>query len=219
VYSYLRGVYKGPAPDDTEAILIEVSGIGYEAIVPPIVMQDIAAGYQEDDPLLLYVSTQSGRDTPWPILFGFLTSRQKAFWELLISVPRVGGKLAARAMSAPIEAIAEAINEGNRVFLDGLPGITLDGADKMIASLRKKVGPFVQPVSRSIQALPVRPTEGEEMREDAVKLLVVMGIKRPEAQRGVDQLLATREDIISIQDIITEYFRAQHARTQRSGAG
>jgi hypothetical protein len=74
-------------------------------------------------------------------------------------------------------------------------------------------------VSRSVQALPVRPTEGEEMREDAVKLLVVMGIKRPEAQRGVDQLLATREDIISIQDIITEYFRAQHARTQRSGAG
>ena len=108
MYSYLRGTYKGQAPDDTEAILIEVSGIGYEAIVPPIVMQEIAAGYQEDDPLLLYVSTQSGRDTPWPILFGFLTPRQKAFWELLISVPRVGGKLAARAMSTPIEAIAEA---------------------------------------------------------------------------------------------------------------
>jgi hypothetical protein len=87
----------------------------------------------------------------------------------------------------------------------------------MIASLRKKVGPFVQPVTR-VQALPARPTEGEEMREDAVKLLIVMGIKRLEAQRGVDQLLASRDDIISIQDIITEYFRAQHART-RSGAG
>ncbi len=218
MYSYLRGTYKGVAPDDTEAILIEVSGIGYEAIVPPIVMQEIVASYQEDDPLLLYVNTQSGRDTPWPILFGFLTPRQKAFWELLVSVPRVGGKLAARAMSTPIEGIAEAIHEGNRAFLDGLPGITLDGADKMIASLRKKVAPFVQPVTRA-QALPSRPTEGEEMREDAVKLLVVMGIKRPEAQRGVDQLLATREDIISIQDIITEYFRAQHARAPRSGAG
>ena len=70
-----------------------------------------------------------------------------------------------------------------------------------------------------IQAMPTRPSEGDEMREDAVKLLVVMGIKRLEAQRGVDQLLASRDDIISIQDIITEYFRAQHARTQRSGAG
>ena len=63
----------------------------------------------------------------------------------------------------------------------------------------------------------VRRTEAEEMRDDAVSLLVVMGIKRPDAQRGVDQLLASREDIISIQDIVTEYFRAQHARTQRSG--
>ncbi|MCA1646814.1 MAG: hypothetical protein LC797_15600 [Chloroflexi bacterium] len=218
MYSYLRGLYKGPAPDDTEAIVIEVAGIGYEAILPPIVMQEITAKYQADDALLLYVATQSGRDTPWPILFGFLSARQKSFWELLVSVPRVGGKLAARAMSAPIESIAEAISDGNRAFLDGLPGITLDGADKMIASLRKKVAPFVEPVSR-IQAVPVRPSEGEEMREDAVKLLVVMGIKRPDAQRGVDQLLASREDIISIQDIITEFFRAQHARTQRSGSG
>jgi len=218
MYSYLRGTYKGPAPDDTETILIEVSGIGYEAIVPPIVMQELTASYTEDDPLVMYVGTQSGRDTPWPILFGFLSARQKAFWELLVSVPRVGGKLAARAMATPIEAIAEAIHEGNRAFLDGLPGITLDGADKMIASLRKKVGPFVQPVTH-IQAMPTRPSEGDEMREDAVKLLVVMGIKRLEAQRGVDQLLASRDDIISIQDIITEYFRAQHARTQRTGAG
>src|SRR5438309_4654144 len=161
MYAYLRGIYKGPAPDDTEAILIEVSGIGYEAIVPPIVMQELSASYNEDEPLVLYVGTQSGRDTPWPILFGFLTARQKAFWELLVSVPRVGGKLAARAMATPIEAIAEAIHEGNRAFLDGLPGITLDGADKMIAGLRNKVSPFVQPVT-GIPTLRTRPSEADE---------------------------------------------------------
>jgi len=216
VYSYLRGIYKGHVPDDTEAILVEAAGIGYEVFVPPIVEQELAGTYADDDALLLYVSTQSGRDQPWPILFGFLTSRQKAFWELLVSVPRVGGKVAARAMIVPIEAIAEAIQEGNRAFLDGLPGITLDGADKMIASLRKKVAPFVQPTSRA-PAPNVRRSEADEIRDDAVSLLVVMGIKRLEAQRGVDQLLASREDVTSIQDIVTEYFRAQHARTERSG--
>jgi Holliday junction DNA helicase RuvA len=164
----------------------------------------------------MWVATVSGRDTPWPILFGFLTPRQKAFWELLVSVPRVGGKLAARAMVTSIDSIAEAIQDGNRAFLDGLPGITLDGADKMIASLRKKVAPFVQPSTR-VAATPARRSDADEIRDDAVTLLVTMGLKRPEAQRGVDQLLATREDVISIQDIITEYFRAQHARTQRSG--
>jgi Holliday junction DNA helicase RuvA len=216
MYSYLRGIYKGHAPDGDESILVEAAGIGYEVFVPPIVQQELVATYQEEDPLVLHVSTQSGRDQPWPVLFGFLTPRQKAFWELLVSVPRVGGKVAARAMVVPIEGFAEAIQQGNRVFLDGLPGITLDGADKMIASLRKKVAPFVQATSPTPSPL-VRRSEADEMRDDAVSLLVVMGIKRPEAQRGVDQLLATRDDIISIQDIVTEYFRAQHARTQRSG--
>ena len=212
MYSYLRGLYKGHADGDFETIVVEVSGLGYAAIVPPIVDQELAANYQADDPILLYVSTQSGRDQPWPILFGFLTPRQKAFWELLVSVPRVGGKLAARAMVAPIESIAEAISSGNRAFLDGLPGVTLDGADKIIASLRKKVGPFVEPtVARPAAATRAPRTEADEMRDDAVTLLVQMGLKRLEAQRGVDQLLATRDDVISIQDIITEFFRSQRA--------
>jgi Holliday junction DNA helicase RuvA len=215
MYSYLSGVYKGHAPDNFEAVLLEVNGIGYELIVPPIVEQDLSANYHEEDHLLLWVSTQSGRDQPWPILFGFLTSRQKAFWELLVSVPRVGGKLAARSMAAPIESVAGAIQEGNKVFLDSLPGITLDGADRIIATLRKKVGPFVEATPRQSRA-PSPRTEADEMREDAVSLLVVMGVKRPEAQRGVDQLLASREDIVTIQDIVTEFLRGQHARTQRS---
>jgi Holliday junction resolvasome RuvABC DNA-binding subunit len=119
-------------------------------------------------------------------------------------------------MVTPIETIATAIQDGNRAFLDGLPGITIDGADKIIASLRKKVGPFVQQTPR-VAVPAARRSEADEMRDDAVTLLVQMGLKRLEAQRGVDQLLATREDVISIQDIITEYFRAQNARAQRSG--
>jgi Holliday junction DNA helicase RuvA len=217
MYSYLRGVYKGHAPDNFEAILVEVAGIGYEMIVPPIVEQELSASYHEDDPILVWVSTQSGRDQPWPVLFGFLSAREKAFWELLVSVPRVGGKLAARSMVVPIDSFAAAIQDGNRAFLDGLPGITLDGADKMIASLRKKVGPFVVELPRAATPA-VRRSEADALREDAVALLVVMGIKRPEAQRGVEQLLATRDDVSSIQDIVTEYLRVQHGRTQqRSG--
>jgi len=214
MYAYLRGSYKGHAGDSDETVLIEVGGIGYEVIVPPIVEQELSATYPLESEPMLYVSAQSGPDQPWPALFGFLSAEQKAFWQLLISVPRVGGRVAARAMVAPIESIAEAIQGANRAYLDGLPGITLDGADKLIASLRKKVGPFVQPISR----LPVarqRRSEADEMRDDAVTLLIQMGLKRPEAQRGVDQLLASRDDITSIQDIVTEFLRAQNAR--RSG--
>jgi Holliday junction DNA helicase RuvA len=215
MYSYLRGVYKGHAPDNEEAIIVEAAGIGYEVFVPPIVDQEVSATYQLDDGLVLHVSAQSGRDQPWPVLFGFLTARQKSFWQLLISVPRVGGRVAARAMVAPVETIAEAIQQGNRAYLDGLPGITLDGADKMIASLRKKVGPFAQPAARVVVPR-VRLNEADEMREDAIAILMQMGLKRLEAQRGVDQLLASRDEVVSVQDIVTHFLRSQAARAERS---
>jgi Holliday junction DNA helicase RuvA len=211
MYAYLRGTYRGHLFDSDEIVVVEAGGIGYEVIVPPIVDQELSAQYPVDADLLLYVNAQSGRDQPWPVLFGFLTIEQKAFWQLLVSVPRVGGRVASRAMTAPVEDIATAIHQANRAYLDSLPGITLDGADKMIASLRKKVGPFLQPLSR-LPAAAVRRSEADEIRADAVQLLMQMGLKRPEAQRGVEQLLASRDDITSVQDIITEYFKAQHAR-------
>jgi holliday junction DNA helicase RuvA len=215
MYSYLRGSYKGHAPDNEEAIVVEAGAVGYEVFVPPIVDQELSSAYRLDDDVLLFVSAQSGRDQPWPVLFGFLTARQKSFWQLLISVPRVGGRVAARAMVAPVETIAEAIQQGNRAYLDGLPGITLEGADKMIASLRKKVGPFVQPAA-GVAVPRRRLTEADEMREDAIALLMQMGLKRAEAQRGVDQLLAARDDVVSVQDIVTQFLRLQTARSERA---
>jgi Holliday junction resolvasome RuvABC DNA-binding subunit len=208
MYSYLRGTYKGPAPEGDGAILLEAGGVGYEVLLPPIVEGEVVTTCSMDEPLLLYVSAQSGRDQPWPVLFGFLRPEQKAFWELLKSVPRVGGKGAARAMIVPIDQIATAIQQGNRAFLDGLPGVTVDGADKMIASLRKKVGPFVEvadgPTAPRAPRGPV-----DDVRDDAVMLLTQMGLKRLDAARAVNSILGSRDDITSVQDIVTEYLR-QH---------
>src|SRR6266540_2594689 len=214
MYSYLRGTYKGPAPEGDGAILLEAGGVGYEVLLPPIVESEVVTTRTIDEPLLLYVSAQAGRDQPWPVLFGFLQPEQKAFWELLKSVPRVGGKGAARAMIVPIEQIASAIQHGNRAFLDGLPGVTVDGADKMIAALRKKVGPFVESEQPSRARGPR--SEADEIRDDAVALLAQMGLKRADAVRAVSRLLSERDDVTSVQDIVTEYFRQQREARARS---
>jgi Holliday junction DNA helicase RuvA len=207
MYAYLRGTYCGSSSDD-ETVLLEVGGVGYEIVIPPIVREDLSRVPTGAD-LTLYVSAQATRDQPWPTLFGFLTPEQKGFWQLLISVPRMGGRSAARAMVSPVEQIAGAIQQANRAFLDGLPGITLDGADKIIASLRKKVAPFVTVEPR----IPVRRADpADELRADAIALLLQMGLKRPEAQREVDRLLSTRDDILSVQDIITEHFKSRAGR-------
>ena len=210
MYSYVRGIYKGQPAEGSGVVLVEAAGIGYEVLVPPVTEQEIAATRNLDDPLLLYVSAQAGRDQPWPVLFGFLRPEEKAFWELLKSVPRVGGKGAARAMAVPVPRIAQAIRDGNKAFLDSLPGVTLEGAEKMIASLRKKVGPFVRPAQPAL-ARGAAPNAADETREDAVAVLAAMGVKRAEAQKAIDELLTSRDDLVSVQDLITAYFRAPQA--------
>jgi holliday junction DNA helicase RuvA len=210
VYSYLRGIYKGQPEPDSGSVLLEVGGIGYELLVPPVVEQEILDSYQPEDPLLLHVSAVASRDQPWPQLFGFLRPHERALWELLRSVPRLGGKGAVRAMSVPVPSIARAIQDGNKPFLDGLPGVTLDGAERIVASLRKKVGPLVRDEAEPVVA---RAAGTDELHTDAVDLLVVMGVRRPDAQRGVDQLLGERDDLIGVEDVIREYLRVYHNRT------
>jgi Holliday junction DNA helicase RuvA len=211
VYRYLRGAYKGALSRGSEMIVVEAGGIGYEVIVPPVVQQALDAGYEIDAPIVLYVSALTGRDQPWPTLFGFLQPEERDFWELLISVPRVGGKLAARAMSVPVYQFAQWIQEGNKLALDNLPGITMDGAEKIVAALRKKVAPFARPSDGVGAAARRAPGPEDELVDDAVQALVVMGEKRPDAQRGVEQLLARRDELelVSVQDILRAYLRTK----------
>ena len=213
MYRYLRGVYKGALSRGSEMVVVEAGGIGYEIIVPPVVQQALDAGYEPDAPIVLYVSALTGRDQPWPTLFGFLQPEERDFWELLISVPRVGGKLAARAMSVPVNQLALWIQDGNKVALDNLPGITMDGAEKIVAALRKKVAPFTRPGDGLAVAARRAASPEDELIDDAVQALVVMGEKRPDAQRGVELLLARRDELelVSVQDILRAYLRTKQA--------
>jgi Holliday junction DNA helicase RuvA len=196
----LRGVYRGRAH---EGIIVEVGGVGYEVLLPPIVEQ--ALGDLSDGvPLDLRIAYHATRDQPVPVLFGFTREEEKQFWELLKSMPRVGPKSAARAMVLPINRIAQAIQEGNRQLVDSLPGISAEGAEKLIVSLRKRVAPFA---ALEETTPPTAPASDEELSRLAVDLLVEMGIKRPEAARDVARLLGERPDLRSVEDLVMEYFR------------
>src|ERR687884_1226441 len=110
-------------------------------MLPPIVEQalgELADGSAVD----LRIAYHATRDQPVPVLYGFTRDEERRFWELLKSAPKIGPKSAARAMVLPINRIARAIQEGNRQLVDSLPGISAEGADKIIASLRKRVAPY-----------------------------------------------------------------------------
>jgi Holliday junction resolvasome RuvABC DNA-binding subunit len=85
-----------------------------------------------------------------------------------------------------------------------LPGISAEGAEKIIASLRKRVGPFA---ALEEATAPPAPASEDELERLAVALLVEMGIKRPDAQRDVTRLLQEHPDLRTVEDLVMEYFR------------
>jgi Holliday junction DNA helicase RuvA len=200
VIAALRGTFKGRTGD---AIIVDVSGVGYEVVLPPIVEQALGT-LDEGMPLDLKIAYIATRDNPIPVLFGFNREEEKQFWALLTSVSRVGPKSAARAMVLPINKIAEAIRDQNTHLVDSLPGISAAGAEKIVATLRQKVAPFV---ALEEPTLPQAPTSGDELKRLAVDLLVEMGIRRPEATRSVAKLLERAPELATVEDLVMEYFK------------
>ena len=196
----LRGAYRGRSG---ETVVLDVGGVGYEVLLPPIVEQSLGT-LVDGTPLDLKIAYVATRDQPTPMLYGFLREEEKQFWMLLKSVARIGPRGAARAMVLPINRIAQAIAEQNTRLVDSLPGISAAGAEKIVATLRQKVASFA---ALEDMAAPPRPTDDDELKRLAVELLVEMGIKRPDATRDVTRLLEARPELQAVEDVVMEYFR------------
>jgi holliday junction DNA helicase RuvA len=196
----LKGTYQGRLGD---GIIVDVAGVGYEVVLPPIVEQAFGT-LTEGQALDLRIAYIATRDNPIPVLYGFARDEERQFWDLLRSVSRVGPKSAARAMVLPVNRIAEAIRDQNTHLVDSLPGISAASAEKIIATLRKKVGPFA---ALAEVASPDAPPSEDELERLAVDLLVEMGIRRPDARKAVVKLLESDPPPTTVEDLVMEYFK------------
>ena len=191
-----------------DSLVLDVGGVGYLLYLPPVVW-DALGDLTPDQPLHFKTVYQASAQQPKPTLFGFLSDEDKEFFELLASIPRMGGRNAAKAMVLPVNVLAKAIQEGNSEMLTRLPGVSGTGAEKIIAALRKKVASYV--AAEHVSAAPPPDTRAE-LKADAVELLIVMDVKRPEAARGVEQILESEPDLATVQDVITEFFRRRQTK-------
>lgn len=189
----------------TEGVILNVNGVGYEVFLPPVVAQALNE-QPPDGPVELKIAALATRDQPLPVLYGFLHEEEKQFWQLLRSVPRVGPKGAARAMVLPINTIAAAIKEGNRNLIDNLPGVSADGAEKIITALRKKVEPFASLTDAEVSSGNSVDSR-DELLSVSIALLVQMGVRRAEAAAEVRRLLESQSELETVEGVVTEYFR------------
>jgi Holliday junction DNA helicase RuvA len=187
---------------DGERVIIEVSGLGYEVIVPELVADQLLArgpGAQVTLHTYHYLALDPSRATP--VLLGFDSLPQLALFERLQEVPRIGPRQAARLLAAPVSSIARAIELGDVKFLRSLPGVGAAKARDIVNGLRGKMGEFVSVDER----VPVPEQAVEpDAQFDAIEVLIQLGHTASEARQRVVAALTRHPDIATVDELVAE---------------
>lgn len=186
----LSGLIVRKAP---QSVLLDVRGVGYRVAIPLSTFYTLAG---EGEAAVLEISTQVREDAI--TLFGFATAREKVLFEQLISVSKVGPKLAMSVLSGiAVEELCAAISCGNVARLATVPGIGAKTAERLVLELRGKV--------QSLAAAELPETAGAGgpgslAADDAVAALVNLGYRPKDAERAVGR--AAREGDGSLEALI-----------------
>jgi len=128
----LRGRLAEKRPNQ---VLVDVGGVGYLVQVP---LSTYAALGELHTEVTLLIHTHVREDAL--ALFGFVSSREKHFFELLISASGVGPALALRILSGmSVEELLPAIRGGDLVRLTKIPGVGRKTAERMVVELKDKL--------------------------------------------------------------------------------
>lgn len=137
---------------EEDRILVLANQIGYEVLLPAIVMESLQ-NKEIGEEVSLYIFYQQTDRQPKPVLIGFNLEVEKEFFQYFISVEDIGPLKAAKALTVPIREIATAIEAGEINQLTKLKGIGRRTAQKIIATLEGKMGKFalIRPADRKAE--------------------------------------------------------------------
>lgn len=136
------GYLEGQLLDCTsDAVLLLAGQVGYEVLVSPFIRSQVMA-LPPEEPVRLYIYYHVTERQPRPVLIGFPEKRDKAFFQLFLSVSAIGPVKAVKAMIRPVGEIAAAIEDKQVPVLAKLPGIGPRTAEKIIATLHGKTLEF-----------------------------------------------------------------------------
>jgi holliday junction DNA helicase RuvA len=128
--------------------VVEVGGLGVLALCSP----HTVAGLRVGEPTTLATSLIVREDSL--TLYGFATTDEREFFELLLTATGVGPKLAQAALAVLTpEELRLAIATENLVQLCKVPGIGRKGAQRIVIELKDKIN-FVGVVEPELDTIP-----------------------------------------------------------------
>jgi Holliday junction DNA helicase RuvA len=190
---------------EEDRVLVLANQIGYEVLLPAIVMKSLQ-NKNIGEEISLYIFFQQTERQPKPVLIGFNLEVEKEFFQHFISVEAIGPLKAVRALSIPVREIATAIESGEINELAQLKGIGRRTAQKIIATLEGKMGKFAL----------IRPADDEAAAPDvdfSNQVLNVMikqlGHRTADARRMIDKAFKRNRSINTAEELFDEVYRGE----------
>ena len=152
---------------------LETGGIGYRIFISDKTRQQLMTG--EEAKLFTYMAVREDAI----LLYGFLGQEEQELFLLLISISKIGPKVAMGILSAMTPAaFVGAVKAQNVTQLTKLPGIGKKTAERLLVELKDKVGVFAS-VEAEISAVSAA-EQDEGMSGEAARALMALGYEAEE---------------------------------------
>jgi Holliday junction DNA helicase RuvA len=191
---------------EEDRILLLVNHVGYEVLLPAIVMETVKNKAIGDE-LTLYIYHQQTERQPKPVLIGFNLEVEREFFQRFITVEDIGPLKAVKALNTPVREIARAIESRDSAALQQLKGIGKRTCQKIIATLEGRMGKFAL-IRESEEAAP--PAMADLSGQVLNVLVSQLGHREPEARRMIDAALQRNPSISSPEELFEEVYRSEN---------
>jgi len=168
----LRGRLADKRPNQ---VLVDVGGVGYIVAVP---LSTYAALGELHTEVTLLIHTHVREDAL--SLYGFLSSREKHLFEMLLSASGVGPSLALKILSGmSAEELIPAIRGNDLGRLTKIPGVGRKTAERMVVELKDKLDSMAVTDQRPVVASPAG------VEADVISALTNLGYDARTAESAV----------------------------------
>ena len=190
--AHLKGKLTHKSPVE---ITIDVNGVGYLVFVP---LSTFYALPELGSEVSLGIHTHMREEALK--LFGFYTTDEKKIFEKLITVNKVGPKLALTILSGmPPADLLSTIDSNDIAKLSTIPGIGRKTAERLILEMRDKLDGLSLELAVKKEPLPQN-----GLFDDALSALVNLGYKKSQAEQTLKKVYGEEGEESSIENLIKE---------------
>jgi Holliday junction DNA helicase RuvA len=194
-----------------DRVTVEQNGIAYDLFVANGTIQRLRSmrGKEITFYTFHYLEGGMGVSNPIPRLAGFMNELDREFFEKLITVQGMGIRAALKALSAPVPALAKAIETKDVATLVSLPGIGKRTAEKIIAELNGKLAKFA--LLREDDEI-AGPVEEPDYKDEVMDVLLQLGYSQGEAEVMLRLALSSDPRAENAEELIRVIFKQQRER-------